>query len=166
MPSTQPASLPVALESLRRPIKDFTPRSPGNERFQASMLVLSDQLEELWSQGEDETLESDILWTALYVVPALTVPGPTPEELVELVASGELMDAETADTLRTLKKVRAILRAFDPPGFAAALWRAVLLAIYDLIEMFVLIGDERNTDRCFELLDTAEGMADRFSGTA
>ncbi len=125
-----------------------------------------DELEELWSQDEDETLESDIIWTALYAFPALTVSGPPPEEMVELTVEGALIDAETADTLHTLKRIRNILRAFEPPGFAAALWRQMLLAIYAMIELFVLVDDERNTDRCFELLDTAEAMADRFSGAA
>ncbi len=74
--------------------------------------------------------------------------------------------AETADTLRTLARIRGTLQAFEPPGFAAALWRAVLLAVYGVIEMFVVIDDERNADRCFELLDTAEAMADRFAGKA
>ncbi len=166
MPSTQPNPLSVALESLRRPIQAFTPGRPSDECFQVSMLALSDQLEELWGEDEVEALESDIVWMALYAVPALTTPGPTPEELVELAASGDLMDADTADTLRTLKKIRVILLAFEPPGFAAALWRAMLLAIFDVIELFVLIDDERNTARCFELLDTAEAMADRFSGKA
>ncbi len=166
MPSTQPASLTVALQSLRHPIAAYTPASPGDECFQASMLGLSDQLEELWSQDEDETLESDIVSTALYAFAALTMPGPAPGELVALAASGDLMDAETADTLCTLKKIRGILRAFEPPGFAAALWRAVLLATYDLLELLVLIDDERHTDLCFELLDTAEAMADKFAGQA
>ncbi len=165
MPSTQ-TQLPVALQSLRRPIEAFTPRNPGDGAFKASMLGLAAMLEELWFQEEDGSLESDIVWTALYAFSALTVPGPSPEELVELAAAGDLMDAETADTLRTLKQIRNALRGFQPPGFAAALWRAVLLAIYDLIELFVVIDDERNLDRCFELLDTAEAMADRFSGKA
>ncbi len=166
MPTTQLPSLPVALESLRLPIDAFTPRHQADEAFKASMLDLSNLLEELWSSDEDETLECDIVWTALYAFPALTMSGPAPDELVDLAAGGKLMDAETADTLRTLKQIRDTLRAFEPPGVAAALWRAVLIAIYGMIELFVLVDDERNTGRCFELLDTAEAMADKFSGKA
>ena len=73
---------------------------------------------------------------------------------------------QTADTLRTLGRIRGALRAFEPPGFAAALWRAALLAIYGMIELFVVVDDERGTDQCFALLDTAEAMADKFSGRA
>ncbi len=130
------------------------------------MLGSADLLEDLWDQDGDETLESNIVWSLLYAFPALTASGPAPEELVELAAGGGLMDAETADTLRTLGTIRRALRDFEPPGFAAALWRAVLLGIYGMIELFVLIDDERNADRCFQLLDTAEAMADRFSGKA
>ncbi len=166
MPSTRPASLPVALQSLRRPIESFNPVSSGDRSLKIGMLGLADQLADLWSQDEDETLESDILFTAVYAFSALTVAGPTPAELVELAAGSYMMDAETADILRTLKKVRTTLGAFDPPGFAAALMRSMLLAIFRLIELFVLVGDDRSTDRCFELLDVAEAMADRFSGAA
>ena len=166
MPTIQPPSLPVALQPLRRPIEAFIPRHSKDRDFKAAMLELAELLEELWSRDGDETLEGDVVWTALYAFPALTVSGPAPEELVDLAVGGDLMDAETADTLRTLSKIRRVLRAFEPPGFAAALWRAVLLAIYGMIELFVVVDDERNTDRCFELLDTAEAMADRFSGKA
>ncbi len=166
MSTIKPTSLPVALQSLRQPIETFTPARPAEERLQASMLTLSDQLALLWSQDEDETLEGEVVWTALYAFPALVAPGPAPEELVELAAGGNLMDGETADTLRNLAVIRRTLKAFEPPGFAAALWRAVLLRIFGIIELFVLIDDEPITDRCFQLLDLAEYMADRFSGKA
>ncbi len=166
MPSIPQTSLPAALESLRRPIENFKPGDSGSRGLKISMIGLADQLADLWSQDEDETLESDIVWSALYAFPALTISGPAPEELVELAAGGHLMDAETAETLRTLRRICRALRAFEPPGFAAAMWRAVLLAIYELIELLVLIDDERVTDVCFELLDTAEAMADRFGGKA
>lgn len=171
---TSSADSIVALQSLRRPIETFIPRHASDERFQASMVSFADQLEELWNEGEDETLDSDIVWTALYAFNALTLSGPTPEEWVGLATCDGpegskwslAVDAETAATLRTLKKIRQTLRAYQPPGFAAGLWRAVLLAIYGMIELFVLVDDERNTDRCFELLDAAEAMADRFAGKA
>ena len=167
MTSTQTAREPaVALQALRRPIAAFTARRSSDRELKAAMLDLAEQLEELWSCDEDGTLESDAVWTALYAFSALTAPGPEPEELVELAVGGELMDAETADTLRTLAKIRRMLQAFKPPGYAAALWRAVLLAIYGMIELFVVIDDERNADRCFQLLDTAEALADRFAGKA
>ena len=166
MPSTPPLSLPVALESLRGPIESFAATRPSDESFKGSMLGLADQLEDLWSQEEDETLESDILWTALHAFPALTISGPPPEELVELALTGSLMDQETIDTLRTVTRIRRTLRALEPPGFAAALWRSALLAIYGMIELFVLLDDDRGTDQCFALLDTAEAMADKFSGEA
>ncbi len=159
-------SLPVALRSLREPIESFAPRTFSDARFQGAMLGLSGYLEELWSEDEDETLESDIVWTALYAFPALTVLGPAPDEMVEWTVEGVLMDVETAETLCTLKMIREILRDFEPPGFAAALWRQMLLAIYAMIELLVIVDDQRNIDRCFELLDTAEAMADRFSGVA
>ncbi len=100
MPTTQipTLSLPVALHSLRQPIESFAPRHSSDERFKAAMLGLADQLQELWSQDEDETLESDLVWTALYAFPALTMPGPRPEELVDLTIGGDLMDAEKEAT--------------------------------------------------------------------
>ena len=164
MPSTPTADPNVALDALRRPILAFAPASDSDERFQSAMLCLADDLDALWRDGEDDTLEAAIVWSALYAFPALTVPGPTPRELVEIAAAGHLMDGETAETLTTLGKVRHTVTDFEPRGFAAALWREVLLAIYRLIELFVVIHDERNTARCFELLDTVESMADRFAG--
>ncbi len=166
MTPTEPTRLPVALESLRRPIETFDPQSPGDRRLKIAMIGLADQLQDLWSQDEDETLDSDVVLTALHAFPALTIPGPEPHELVELAVGGALMDAETADTLRTLRRIRRALRVFEPPGFASALCREVLYSIYRLIELFVLIDDDRNTDHCFELLDWAEVIADRFSGAA
>ncbi len=139
------------------------------------MVGLTDLLEELWHDDGDQTLESHVVWTALYSFPALTRTGPKPERLVDLaVGSVPLVgdswkiavDAETADTLDAVHTIIGMLRGFEPPGFAAALWRAVLLAIYDLIRFFVVLGDRRNTERCFELLDTAEALADQFSGRA
>ena len=94
MPSTQPASLPVALESLRRPIEAFATPRPGDESFKSSMLGLADQLEELWSQGEDDTLDSDVVWTALYSFSDLRIPGTEPEKLVELAIGGVPPDGD------------------------------------------------------------------------
>ncbi len=139
------------------------------------MLGLSCQLEELWRHEDADTLESNVLWTALYAFPALVLPGPKPEELVAMALRGvapeghkwgTLPDAETADILGTVHRILDILRAYEPPGFAAALWRALLLAIYELVELLVVIEDHGNTDRCFELLDAAEAMADKFTGRA
>ena len=155
-----------ALQALRQPIEAFTPRHAKDRDFKAAMLGLADFLEELWASDGDETLESDVVWSALYAFPALTVSGPAPAELVDLAVGGGLMDSETVDTLRTLGRIKRLLRAFEPPGFAAALWRAVLLGIYSMLELFVVVDDERNTGHCFELLDTAEAMADRFMGKA
>ncbi len=171
MPPTQTTN--VALEGLRQAIRSFAPRHERDERFQSSMLCLADTLERLWEQDGDDTLESNIVWSAVYAFPALTVSGPEAEELVGLTTRGVppegdkwniVIDAETADILESVERIRRALSAFDPPGFAAALWREVLLAIYGMIELFVVIADDRNTDRCFELLDTAEAMADRFAG--
>ena len=98
-----------------------------------------------------------------------------PEQLVALAVGGvapeghkwgPVFDAETADVLRTVHWVLDILRVYEPPGFASALRRAVLLAMYEMIELFVVIEDAGNTDRCFELLDTAEALADKFTGKA
>lgn len=166
MPPTTTTDLIAALQSLRLPIEAFPTPRPSDELVKAGLLDLAELLGELWNDGEHDTLESEIIWTALYAFPALTVPGPAPVELVDLAASGRLMDGETADILRTVGKIRRLLRAFEPPGFAAALWRAALLAIYGMIELFVVVDDERGTHQCFELLDVAEAMADKFSGKA
>ena len=168
MPSNPipPAERRPALEALRAPIERFSPWHETDERFRDSMLALTGQLEELWNQGEDDTLESDVIWTALYAFPALVAAGPVAGELVRQAAAGELVDEESASILDTLKQVRAMLKAFEPAGYGAALWREVLLAIYALIELFVLVDDDLGTDRCFQLLDTAEAIADRFSGAA
>ncbi len=166
MSTTPNADATPALDALRQPIRDYQPPGPAGEVFQGSMLCLADLLEELWQDGAGETLESNVVWIALYAFPGLTVPGPPHEELVELARAGRLMDGEAADTLSTLTTIRRTLRAFEPPGFAAALWRDALVAIFGLIEHFVLLDDFRGTQQCFELLDVAEGMADRFSGKA
>ena len=122
------------------------------------------QLDDLWQHDEDDSLESGVVATALHAFPALAVAGPTPGELVELTTGGRLMSAETADLLDTLAGVRRLLLAYPPPGFAAALCRSVLLAVFGVIEIFALIDDEHSRDRCRELLDTAERLADKFSG--
>ncbi len=59
-----------------------------------------------------------------------------------------------------------VLKLFEPPCFAAALWRALLLAIYWLIEVLVVFGDEHATERCLELLETAEVLADTVARRA
>ena len=166
MPSTPTADPHVALDALRRPILAFAPESESEERFQSSMLSLADDLEALWRDGEDDTLEAAIVWSALYAVPALTVSGPTPRELVEIATSGHLMDAETAETLTILRRVRHVVTDLEPRGFAAALWREMLLAIFGTLELFALFDDDRDTARCFHLLDDSEALADRFSGAA
>jgi hypothetical protein len=153
-----------ALRALRQPIEAFAPEHPEDQRFKTSMLGLADLLEEVWRQDDDdhETLEGAILWSAAYAFPGLTRSGPPPEEWVELAAGGALM-SDDVGLLRTLSRIRRILSAHRPPGLSAALFRAVLLAIYGLIRLFVLIDDPRGTDRCFDLIDTVEAMADRFS---
>ncbi len=162
--STTTATIP-ALDALRQTIRDYQPPSPGATGFQEGMLDLSDLLEELWQQDGDETLESDVVCTALYAFPALVATGPAPEEMVDLaLAGGELVCAEAADTLHTLGTIRRVLAAHEPPGYTAALWRTVLLAMFSLIELFVVFGDEQSADECFALLDVAEGIADRLSG--
>ncbi len=164
MPTTATARIP-ALDALRRPIRAFSPTKESDERFKSAMLELSDDLEDMWTQDiGDETLESDVLWTALYSFPALILSGPPPGELVELTLGGHLVDPETAETLDTLARIRRVLAAFEPPGFAAALWRAALDAIYAMIEHFVVLDDQRGTDQCFALLDTAEALADKLTG--
>ncbi len=163
--ATATAAIP-ALDALREPIRDYLPPSPAAAEFQAGMLGLSDLLGELWDQDGDETLEGDIVSTVLYAFPALLTTGPDPAELVELALGGQLLDAETADTLHTVGTIRRVLAGFEPPGLTAALWRAVLLAMYSLIELFVTFGDERSTEECFALLDAAEALADRFAGKA
>ncbi len=164
MPPTTAAKDIPALDALRQPIRDYQPPGPSGEAFQGSMLCLADLLEELWSDEEHETLESDVVSTALYAFPGLVHPGPPAAELVELVRGGHLVDGEAADALTTLATIRRALSEFEPPGFAAALWRAALLSIFGMIELFVLLGDDRGTEHCFEMLTTAEAMADRFSG--
>lgn len=42
----------------------------------------------------------------------------------------------------------------------------MLLAIYRLIELLVIFGDEHATERCLELLEIAEVMADKLAGRA
>ncbi len=42
--------------------------------------------------------------------------------------------------------------------------RDALLAIYRLIAILVVFGDQQGIDRCFDLLDTAERLADRLAG--
>ncbi len=124
-------------------------------------------LEQLWADdAAGNALESDVVWTAVHACPGLVAPGPTSGGLVDLLLGGHLVDAETADVLHTLGDLRRTLRAFEPPGFAAALWRAALLAVYQLIEVFVVLGDARGTDQCLELLATAERMGDHFSRRA
>ncbi len=164
MPTTA-ATIP-ALDALRRPIREYQPRTPEEILFRGSMLLLAADLENLWADDASSALETDVVWSALHAFPGLVGPGPPPGELVDLVLGGHLVDAETADTLDTLGDVRRMLKNFEPPGFATALWRAALLAIYQLIEVFVVLGDERGADQCFELLATAERMGDRFSGRA
>ncbi len=164
MPTTPPDATSPALDALRRPIYDYKPEDSAGRTFRIGMLGLLDLLEELLDDDDGGGLEGDAVWTALQAFPGLIAPGPSPTELVELALGGHLIDAETADTLHTLGTIRRILRGFEPPGFAAAVWRAALLAIYQLIELFVVLGDERLTDQCLQLLDTAESMADAFAG--
>ena len=166
MLSNPPAGVTNALDHLRHPIESFVPKHTSDKRFQSSMLDLADLLEELWSDDEDETLESDVVSSVLYAFPALTVPGPAPEALVEQIAGGRLIAAETADLLHTLATVRRTLSEHRPPGFSAALCRAVLVAIFGAVELLVLIDGDRGAERCFELLDAVEATADRFSGAA
>ncbi len=162
MPTTPAATIP-ALDALRRPIRDYTPEDPAGRSFRAAMLGLADELEEM--ESDDGTaLESEVVWAALHAFPILVAPGPSPSEMLEIVLAGHCSDAEAADTLHTLGSVRRALEAFEPPGFAAALLRAMLRAIYDLIGISVVFDDQRAINQCLNLLDTAEGMADRLAG--
>ncbi len=174
MPTTA-ATIP-ALDALRRPIRDFTPLDTAGLAFKAGMLDLAEDLEDLWTDEEldalagepfdREPLEADLIAATLYAFPGLVASGPPPGELVDLALGGHLINPETADTLATLATIRRRLLAFEPPGFAAALWRSVLLAVYGLIEVLVVIGDDRSLERCYALLDDLEAMADRFAGKA
>ncbi len=180
MTPTTTATIP-ALDALRRPIRDYAPATAGGVRFQGAMLDLADDLEDLWTEGEvkgdlaGEDLETEVLASALYGFSALVTAGPPAGELLELVLPGvapeagqrpHAIDAETRDTLHTVGTIRGVLLAFEPPGFTAALWRAALLATYRMIEIFVLLGDQRSIDQCFYLLDGAEALADRFAEQA
>ncbi len=160
-----PDTIP-ALDALRRPIRDYTPPDAAGVAFKDGMLCLADDLEDLWSGEGDETFEADVLGVALYAFPGLVAPGPSSGELVELALGGHLIDAETADTLATLFTIRRRLLAFQPPGFAAALWRSALLAILRLVEVLVVLGDKQSAELCYDLLDDAEAMADRCAGKA
>ncbi len=73
-------------------------------------------------------------------------------------------EEEAADTLHTLGTVRRVLQGLEPAGFAAALLRAALLAIFRLIELFVVQGNEGAVEQCLDLLATAETMADSLAG--
>ncbi len=161
-----PTDTTPSLAALRRPIRDYRPPTPAAEAFQRSMLSFADELEELWIDDDGHTLEAEVVWSALHAFPALVAPGPPPGDLVELLFGGFLVDAETLDTLDTLAGVRRTLEGFEPPGFAAALWRATLLAVYRLIEVFSMLADRRAVEQCFDLLATAEAISDRLSGRA
>ncbi len=173
MPTTAPDATIPALDALRRPIRDYAPEDAAGHAFRADMLDLTEVLKELWFDDEAAELEGEVVLTALNAFPGLIAPGPSPARLVEMVLghvppAGDkrnlVIDAETADTLHTLRTVRGILQRLEPAGFAPALLRAVLLAIYRLIELVVLLGDEGAVDPCLELLDTAEAWADRLAG--
>lgn len=156
------SSLAAAVDALRAPIQAFPAESDAAHRLKITMLGLADRLVDLHQQGDGDTLEAEIVWTALFSFPTLVVPGPKPEEMVSSLREGALADEETASTLSLLARLRGALTAFDPPGFTAALWRATLLSIYRLVELFVLLDDERGIESCFELLDTAEEIAGRL----
>ncbi len=156
------SSSPADLETLCAPIHAFPADSAGGCRLKAEMLALASQLEGLYQEGEGDTLEADIVWTALFSFPALVNPGPPPRQLVSLLLEGRLADEEAATLLQTLSRIRSMLVAFDPPGFTAALWQTTLLSIYSMIEVFVLLDDERGINHCFELLDIAEEIAGKL----
>ena len=130
------------------------------------MLGLADLLEELWAEDGQGTLEADVIWTALQAFPGLVASGPPAEELAELALGGRLLDGETADPLHTRGNIQSILEELETPGFAAAVWRTSLLAIFRLMPAFVVFGDGRGIELCRELLDTAERMADSLAGRA
>ncbi len=148
----------AALENLRAPIVAYPCQGPAETRLKSSMLQLAEQLEGIYEEDDDDTLDAAIVWTALYSFPALVTPGPTPQDLVSLVIQGKLTNEETLATLQTLRKIRHVLGVYQPTGFSAALWRSTLLAIYSMIELFIVLDDERGINLCFELLDTAESI--------
>ncbi len=178
MPTTTTAATATipALDALRSPVRAYTPPDDAGVTFKAGMLHLADDLEDLWTTEDDEPLaeeprageglESDVVAIALYAFPGLITPGPPPGEIVELALGGHLADAGSADTLQTLCTIRGLVQAFEPPGVTAALWRSALLAIFRLIEVFTVLGDQRSVEQCYDLFNTAEAMADRFAGKA
>ncbi|MCP3961160.1 MAG: hypothetical protein GY719_25215 [bacterium] len=156
----------AAVENLRGPVLAFDPRCRGDVHLKAAMLALASQLEGLHEEGDADTLEAGVAWTALFSFPTLVAPGPRPGELVSLTLESRLVDEDAAATLQTLARIRKALTIFDPPGFTAALWRSTLLSIYGMVEHFILLDDDSGVDRCFELLDTAEEMAGRIHHAA
>ncbi|MEM7585277.1 MAG: hypothetical protein AAF560_17940 [Acidobacteriota bacterium] len=157
--AVDPAAL-AALETLRAPIRAMPHETKAKTRFRTGMLALAYQLEGLILDDDEDTLDAAILWTALHSFPTLATHGPSPDQLVSLVVSGRLTDEETVATLRLLAKVRRLLELHEPAGFTAAMWRSTLLAIYSMIELFVVLDDQRGIDLCFRLLDTADEIAE------
>ncbi len=168
MPTTDPAApgtaTSPALDELRRPIRDYAPEDSAGRAFRTGMLGLADLFEELSHEEDPGALEGEVLWSALHGFPGLVASGPSSGELVDLTVGGRLLEGEDADTLYTLGCIQKLLRGFEPPGFGAALMRDALLAIYRLIAILVVFGDQQGIDRCFDLLATAERLADRLAG--
>ncbi len=168
MSSTSPvANGPVATDpsvaDLRRLIDEYTPTSPAGDALQETMIGLADLLEELAEEG-DEGLEANVIRSALKAFPGLIAAGPAPEDLASWVLGGHLIDGEAADTLYTLGTIQSMLKVFEPASLTAALWRTMLLAIYQLAAAFVFFADNRGIAQCRELLDTAEELAGSLAG--
>ncbi len=156
----------AALDNLRAPILAFPCHQPAEDHLRSGMLQLAEQLENLFQDGEHDTLDAAIGWSALFSFPALVAPGPEPQKLVSLMMDGHLIDEETLATLQTLAKIRCLITAYKPSSFTGALWCTTLLAIYNMIEVFLVLDDNRGLDLCFELLDTAESIAGKIATAA
>ena len=158
-----PAATDPSVVDLRRLIHDYTPTSPAGNALPGTMLGLADLLEEL-AEEDDEGLEAEVIRSALEAFPGLIAAGPSPEDLANRVLGGHLIDGEAAETLYTLGTIQSMLRAFEPASLTAALWRTMLLGIYQLTAAFVFFADTRGIEQCRELLSTAEKLAGSLAG--
>ncbi len=75
-PAACPAAPVLALEDLRRPIREYAPETSAGRATRAAMLGLADLLEELWQEDGQGALEGDVLRTTLQAFPGLVASGP------------------------------------------------------------------------------------------